>query len=276
MEQEKVEPKIENFTCHNSHNRLMNYIILNEFVKAKREKRTDWAVRSSNWLRENFGINRTPGTILSMLSSIKNGSRSPICSSGFNGKDLDPQSRYEKDAMYARFEVYIHEFLNGISTFYVGLPANQLVCVAKKYDSIIACEFEKNMALYMMDLNRFVIDNPNVRVEPVNIFNYLEVTKNKFNVFDLDLMTSLTEIRIEKIVSVIKRTALDRAVVILVSIGGRHISTKEYEALMPTKFIYEIEKDGDWKIINAAPFCGNYRDLVIPMRYAITVIEREK
>lgn len=271
---EKLIPKIDNFKCYNSHLRIVNFSIYNEYVKAKREGRKDWADRASRWLCDKHGIVRTPGTLIGMLASIRNGSRAAISASGFIGDDLDPQSRYEKDAMYARFEVYIHEFLHGIPTYYVGLPANQLVSVAQKYNSTVACEREPSMAIFMRDLNRFVVKNVNVRVEPVDIFDYLSVTKNKFNVYDLDLMEALNAGRVEYISSLIKRTALDRAVIVLVSVGGRHITKKEYDQLMPSKFVENIEENHEWKIINSAPFCGRYKDIKMPMRFVVLVIEK--
>ncbi|MFA5048367.1 MAG: hypothetical protein WC516_05100 [Patescibacteria group bacterium] len=273
--QEKLTPKIDNFTCYNSHLRLVNFSIYNEYVQAKREGRKDWANRATKWLLKNHGISRTPGTLISMFASIKNGSRSTISSSGFIGDDLDPQSRYEKDAMYARFEVYIHEFLYNVDTNYVGLPANQLVHVAQNYNSVVACEREQNMAFYMRDLNRFIVKKSNVRVEQIDIFDYLKTTKNRFNVFDLDLMESLSAPRIEYIAKMIKRTALDRAAIVLVSVGGRHITKKEYEQLIPSKFVQELELSGVWKVINSAPFCGRYKDLKMPMRFVVLVIERQ-
>lgn len=260
-------PTINNFTCYNSHLRLVNYIIYQEYINAKRENRNDWALNASNKLKE-YGIDRTPTTLISTFASIRNGTRSPIASSGF----ANIQSRYEKDAMYARLETYIHEYL--YETFYVGLPANQLIDVAKKYDNVVACERDEVMFNFMIDLNKYIIEK-DIEIENDNVFNYLNLTSKKFNVFDLDLMEAVSEERIINIAEGIKRTAMDVAVVLLVSIGGRHISIAEYKNLMPKRLIDELERDGCWRVINN-PFSGKYKDVIIPMRYEILVIEKQR
>lgn len=260
-------PTINNFTCYNSHLRLVNYIIYQEYINAKRENRNDWALNASNKLKE-YGIERTPTTLISTFASIRNGTRSPIASSGF----ANIQSRYEKDAMYARLEIYIHEYL--YETFYVGLPANQLIDVVKKYDNVVACERDEVMFNFMIDLNKYIIEK-DIEIENDNVFNYLNSTSKKFNVFDLDLMEAVNEERIINIADGIKRTAMDIAIVLLVSIGGRHISIAEYKNLMPKRLIDELEKDGLWKVINN-PFSGKYKDVIIPMRYEILVIEKQR
>lgn len=270
--QEKLTPKIDNFTCYNSHLRLVNFSIYNEYVQAKREGRKNWAEKAAEWLREKHGIVRTPGTLISMFAAIKNGSRTAISASGFIGEDLDPQSRYEKDVFYGKVEVYVHEFLCDFNKNYVGLPANQLMCVAQKYDTVVACERDQNMAYFIRDLNRFVVKKPNVLVEHSDIFDYLMATEKKFNIYDLDLMTHLTELKIKNIVKSIKRTADKRAVVALVSIGGRHITIKEYKSLMPEIFINEMECEGEWCVVGN--FSGKYKDIKMPMFWEIFTIER--
>lgn len=269
---EKLIPKIDNFKCYNSHLRIVNFSIYSEFVKAKREGRKDWADRASKWLCEKHGIVRTPGTLIGMLASIRNRSRSAISASGFIGDDLDPQSRYEKDIFYGKLEVYVHEFLCDFDKHYVGLPANQLMYVAQKYDTVVACERDQNMAYFIRDLNRFIIKKSNVVVENSDIFDYLMATEKKFNVYDLDLMTHLTEAKIKNIVKSIKRTAAKRAVVALVSIGGRHITIKEYKTLMPEIFINEMEYEDEWCVVGN--FSGKYKDIKMPMFWEIFTIER--
>lgn len=268
---EKLTPNISELVCYNSHLRLVNFIIYSEYIQSKVEHRDDWAIRAASWLKNRYNIERSPNTLKSILTDIRNGTRNAICASGFIG-DVEPKSRYEKDVMYGKFDTYIHEFIKE-PLCYVGLPANQLVYVSQRYDSIVACEHEKVMAMFMEDLNKFIIKNKDITVERKDIFKYLEGTSNRFNVFDLDLMEALTTERIEYIAKSIKKTAMNRSAILLVSIGGRHITMKNYKELMPGNFINELERDGVWKVINV-PFSGRYKDIKMPMCFEILILER--
>lgn len=265
------KPKTGDFTCINSQLRLINFIIYYEYIQAKRDKRTDWADRAAAFLWDNYAIERSPGTLISMFASIKNKTRNAISASYFAG-DLEPKARYGKDLMYARLDVYIHEVLKNSRRYYVGLPANQLIYVSNKYNSIVACERDAKMFEFMTDLNKYVINDSRVAVEHTDIISYLETTDKKFNVFDLDLMEALTPSKIEQIANAIVRTAMDPAIVFVVSMGGRHITKKEYERLMPVLLETKLESGG-WKI-RGEPYSGRYKDFVMPMRVEILTLDR--
>jgi hypothetical protein len=126
----------------------------------------------------------------------------------------------------------------------------------------------------MCGLNKHIIKNENVAVENVDIFKYLNSTNNKFNVFDFDLMEALDENRVKQIIDVVDKTALSRAIICIISVGGRSISSKEYKDIMPKVLINEIGNKGIWRIINK-PFSGKYKDIIMPMRVEIVVIEKQ-
>jgi DNA-binding CsgD family transcriptional regulator len=255
----------------------VNQIIYKEFVWAKWEGRNDWAERASVRLERDHGISRTPGTIQSLLGQIKNGSRNGIAASDFTqglSYDSIPSSRYEKDAMHARMEILIHEHLYGHRLHYIGLPANQIVSVARAYDTVVACEKDKQMTRFMFDMDRYINQSSRVRIYNEDVFDFLERTNKKFNVFEFDMMCALNSKMIKRMAQAVLRTALSPSLIVVVSIGGRHISTYEYEVLMPYVLIGHLEKSAEWSIINH-PFSGRYKDIKIPMRYELLVISKD-
>jgi len=281
MDAQEIErrftPRVKDFVCYNTHLRVVNQIIYKEFIFAKWEGRDDWAERASVRLERDHGITRTPSTLQSMLGQIRNGTRDGIAASdftqGFSYESI-PASRYEKDAMHARMDILIHERLDGRQLHYAGLPANQIVSVARRYNTVAACEKDQKMATFMFDMNRYISQSDYVKIYNEDIFEFLERTNKKFNVFEFDMMCALDSQIIRRMARAVLKTALSPALIAVVSIGGRHISKFEYECLMPYVLIGELEKSAEWSVTNN-PFSGRYKDIKIPMRYELLIIEKD-
>lgn len=275
----RLTPRVKNVVCYNTHLRIVNQIIYKEFIFAKWEGRNDWAERASVRLERDHGITRAPRTLRSLLGQIRNGSRDAVAASDFTqgiSYDSVPSSRYEKDAMHARMETLICEYLDGHKLHYVGLPANQIVSILRTYDTIVACEKDPQMAKFIFDMNKYICKSPWVKVHNGNIFDFLENTNRKFNVFEFDMMCAINSKMIRRIANTTLKTALSPALIVVISIGGRHISTNEYETLMPGTLIGEIEKSGEWSVINNGWYAGGrYKDIKIPMRYELLVIQKD-
>jgi hypothetical protein len=266
--------RVKNFVCFNTHLRIVNQIIYKEYIFGLWNNRKDWEFMASIRLAKEHGIISTPNTLKVNLSKIKNKNRSAIAASDFtSGLSYTsvPLSRYEKDAMHARMEVLEHQFINR-PTYYVGLPANQIIAVSRQYDRVVACEKEYLMSKFMFDMNRYVGKENNITIHNKDILDFLKHTRRKFNIFDFDFMWIISPELIKNLALCIKRTSKDRALIAVTSAGGRKITEKRYKELMPKLLISELNKD--FSIINK-PFSGKYKDHIIPMRYELLVIERK-
>lgn len=275
--EKRFTKRVRNFVCFNTHLRIVNQVIYKEFIFGLWNKRKNWADTASERLRRDHGIEVAPRTLMSHLSMIRNGTRNGIAASDFTtglSYESKPLSRYEKDAMHARMEMLIHQFMDG-PTHYVGLPANQIIATSKQYDSVVACEKDYLMSKFIFDMNRHIGKGTNVNVQNEDILDFLERTHREFNVFEFDFMGIVTPDLIERMAHCVKRTTMDRALVAIVSVGGRKITIKEYESLMPETFIAELESDGMFSLVSR-PFSGRYKDHKTPMRYELFVIERSQ
>lgn len=267
------EKRLGNFVCPNTHLRIVNQVIYEEYILEKWYRRKgEWATKASNRLKSNYGISVTSGTLKQHLTKIKQHRRNPISSSGFiaESNNSSSTSRYEKDMMHAQMDMLRYQYIEE-PTRYVGLPANQIISVSSKYDHVVACERDHTMAQFMFDMNRYISKDPNLVVKNKDIFDFLEKTNRKFNIYEFDLMTCINMDLINLIAYCIVRTSMDRALVTITTISGRKITIQEYKNLMPKKLLTELLKHFN---VVCKPFSGKYRDHKMPMRYEMFVIER--
>ena len=262
----KFTPKIDNFICYNTHLRIINQIIYEECFRTNGNK---WVAYASARLIKEFGIYRADDTLERMLRNIRNGSRLGVALSSFANKMT---SRYEKDVMYSKVEMLIHEHL-GDDLSYIGLPANQIVSLIQKYSNIWAYEVNKDTFKFMAFLNK-VMDKKAIVIND-DIFSFIDLPcpedkSNMFNIFDFDLMCALNENIIDKIINMLNVSAKKTSIVSIISIGGRHISSKEYNNLMPILY-RKINKFFNIKTL----YSGRYKDLKFPMRYELFVLDRK-
>lgn len=245
----------------NSANKIINTIIINNYFKYKGNK--DWIYNAKSDL-EKYNINLKPTTLHSFLVEMKKGKRDCSMSSYFNNKVF---TRSGKDGVYKEFETLISCFIN--DKHYVGLPANQLISVSRKYDSVVACERNKNMySLMSMMKDNF---NLSSKIVKKNIIDYLMETEEKFSIYDIDLMTYIDRNNIiEDLSNGICKTSFPLSVICLISCCGRKITDEKYNSLMPNKFINELEKRNINIIYKKS---GKYIDQISPMRYELLVIK---
>jgi hypothetical protein len=268
--------RVKDFVCFNTHLRIVNQIIYKEFIFGLWNKRKNWQVPASERLKREHGIEVAPSTLKSHLLNIKNGKRSGIAASDFTAGisyESSPLSRYEKDALHARMEMLVYQFIDG-PTHYVGLPANQIIAAAEQYDNVVACEKDYLMSRFMFDMDRHINKRKNVSVENKDVLDFLEHTNKEFNIFEFDFMGIVTPELIERMVWCVKKTSMDRALIAIVSVGGRKITIKEYKSLMPQTFISELEDDEAFSVVGK-PFSGKYKDHKTPMRYELLIVERK-
>lgn len=245
----------------NAAGRVINAVILNHYRNGK-----NWEYAASDELKQ-FGIHISPSQLKKYFYDLKRERRDARAASCFNGKIV---SRSEKDGMYREVDALASYFLaKPIS--YVGLPANQLVHVSRKYDSVVACERNTHMLTAMRNWAQDLVPRKNAEVVSTDIVEYLQTTDKKFSLFDIDLMTYINQDDlVSRLVAGIVNSAEDTAIVCLVTCVGRKISQDEYDAIMPHDFTHELECCGK-TIIHHQP--GGYVDQVVPMRYEILVVE---
>ena len=276
--EKRFTKRVKDFVCFNTHLRIVNQIIYKEYVCPLLEGKSNsnWYKKASERLEKDHGIFVSPATLIAHLRDIKNGKRSPVAASDFtSGFSYDslPSSRYEKDALHARLDTLIHTFILE-DTHYVGLPANQIVATSQKYDNISACEKDFDMYKFMYHLKDLVIKNKNVDIFNNDILYYLEQTDKKFNVFEFDFMGIITPRLVNRIANCITRTSMDTSIVSIVSIGGRKITIKDYERMMPYSLIFQLRNKGFG--LHCKSISGRYIDHKSPMRYELLVIKKEE
>ncbi len=272
---QRFTKRINNLVCYNTYLRIVNQIIYKEFIFGLWNKKKNWFVKASERLKRDHGIQIAPGTLKQNLSKIKNKTRNAIAASDFTAGisyESSPLSRYEKDSMHARMDALRHEFIDGPS-FYVGLPANQIIAVSRQYNYVAACEQDYLMSKFMCDMNRYIGKGDNIRVYNKSILNFLKHTDMKFNVFEFDFMGIITSKLIEEMAFYIRKTSMSRALIAITSVGGRKITIKKYKELMPSLLIHYISRNEDFSIINK-PYSGKYKDHRTPMQYELLVIEK--
>jgi hypothetical protein len=257
----KFTPKIDNFICYNTHLRIINQVIYEECFRTNGSK---WAPYASARLIKEFGIYRADDTLERMLRNIRNGSRPGVALSSFANK---MSSRYEKDVMYSKVEMLIHEHLDD-DLSYIGLPANQIISLIQKYTNVWAYEVNKDTFKFMSFLNKIMDKRAMIVNDDIFSFVDLPCPEDKFNIFDFDLMCALNENLIDKIINMLCCSAKNISVVSIISIGGRHISTKEYNYLVPILYS-KISNNFNIKTL----YSGRYKDLKFPMRYELFVLE---
>jgi hypothetical protein len=275
----RVQPKniAINVICPNTRHRIINQIIYEEFIRSVWFFKPAWANNVVNRLKD-FNIFLSESAILNIKREIQTSKRDPISISNFSGGIFDGTyaSRYGKDGMYKQFKLWVHSWIDKFDWSYVGLPANQILSVNREYGSINvhACEKNELMAKFMLSLQRhFSPAGDYAHIINADIFYYLDYTKNKFSIYDFDLMSNAnSENFIETFVDRIVKTSKKKCVVNIATPIGRKISEHDYKQIMPREFVYEISKH-----MNVlGHYSDGYNDKIIPMRYEFFALERKE
>lgn len=204
------------------------------------------------------------------VGQIVRSERDPVCASAFSEKSPGGlAARSGKETMYGQIDLLERTFLQGIGLSYVGLPANQILSVIRKYgDSVRACERDRRMVRFMRFLKDRFFPESGAHVIDGDIFWYLDETEERYTVFDIDLMMYVKGSTVDQIASAVNRTAGQRAVISVASCIGRKITEAEYRTLMPSRLIEKL------KLRVLANYSGGYCDHVAPMRYELLAVER--
>jgi hypothetical protein len=251
-----------NVVDRNTANRIINAAIIKNYIEYDGHK--DWVYAAIEELKK-FNINITIPRLRQFLVGLMRNTRDDRSASNFNGKIF---TRAEKEGMYRELDTIASLFVGPFH--YVGLPANQLLSVCRKYNTVVACERDENMFNFMKKMSGFF--GLTVELFFGDIIDHLLTTQRKYNLFDIDLMTYANKNNLpERLAQAIVNSSDDVAVVCLVTCGGRKISTKEYNSIMPYELFNEIRMRG-LDIVHSKS--GQYVDQIIPMRYEIFVVAK--
>jgi hypothetical protein len=260
---------LKNWSDAFARHQIINQIIYEEYIMACQQKKVNWEKKAQERL-EFYGINVTQSTLCNYRLQLKNGTRNALASSSFGGKLYEELgSRVGKEGMYKQIDLLVHLFLNNPK--YIGLPANQLIYMIRKYkDNVVACEWDRKMFEFMRNLKGRFAPNSATQVFHGDIISYLEETSDKFSLFDFDLMQHLYEKDIKRMAGAIARTAESTIIVNVASCIGRAKTEKEYREIMPSMLIDELEECGCSTIEH---YSDGYADRVTPMRYELLVVK---
>ena len=260
--------------CPNTRHRIINQVIYEEYIWGIWNNKSNWTEASRKRLQK-YGIDLKDSVLKSYKLQLKKGERDPISAPSFKG-DLfsgNYASRYGKDGMYKQFELWATIFAEPGKN-YVGLPANQILSVVRSFnpENVYACESDATMARFMLSLLRHFSNPPHATIIDKDIFEFLLATKNRFSIFDFDLMCQInSDGLIEKLSNCIYRTMENKAVVNIATTVGRWISDEEYKKIMPAALIKNLQKLG----ANITQlYSGGYNDRIIPMRYEFLALEK--
>lgn len=255
MKQFRNSP-ITNWIDRNARNRIINQFIFEELYKDT----PTWTQKVQERLKF-YNIEISADTLHRYAKDLKD-IREPVCASAFNNSTNGLSARVGKEVMYGQFDMLVKLFINEIK--YIGLPANQILSIARKYKNIVACERDFEMYKFMSFLKQNFADQ---QIEIINsdLFKYFDSTDKKFNVFDIDLMLVMTEELVDKLYTSIINHCEVPSVVNIVSCVGRKISDIEYE-IRTTRLIRLLKS----RMLHH--YSGRYCDHVIPMRFEMFVI----
>jgi transcriptional regulator with XRE-family HTH domain len=262
---------INNWNDENLKLRIVNEIIYEELYNDKK----NWTYRAQQRLLLQYSISMTEKGLYASLMNIKNGSRSPVTASAFRKSD-DLHPRAEKEKVYAGFYTLEHEHLTNkkISSKYIGLPANQVLSTIKKYgEDAVICEIDNNMFKFMSFLKNYFHPSGNIDLSNMDIFDYLEKTDKKFNVFDFDLMCCINKAGlVDGIVNGIVNKSEATSIMALTTCVGRGIKIEEHN--ISVLLLCEKLKSSGIEIVSHIR--EGYHDSNSPMRSELFVLKRVK
>jgi hypothetical protein len=218
--------------------------------------------------------------IYARAKAILNGQEALAPSADIDGK---PSTRIGKDRCYEGFWTLIDiMFPNKEERYYIGLSSNQLSLVKDKINNdivVIENRYRKAQQLKRLALFINTLYGPKIKVLNMNIFTHLRSNKakNKYNIFDLDLMCALPiEKEIYSWASSIWNAAHYKTNLIYIANSiGRNITEKEHDIRI--EILNKALEEVGFKDIRYSRFA--YRDRRIPIRgerIILTKLEEEK
>lgn len=243
---------------------IKNFITINSFLSGSK-----WITEASCEL-DCYGIKLSPGSIKKIRDDIASGKREAAFPTVM-GQQFG--RRHGKDQMYTALFRLCDIKLKNIK--YCGLPALNTEVIAQRFgrENITVCERDSVICKWLSDFyERIFPEEVKPELIEEDIFQFLEKTEKKFNLFDLDLMISIrSEEDISQIVKTVCRTSEDKSVISLATVIGRKNSYKLYESVMPHSLLNFFEKGG-WK---TEIYRGKYQDRVYPVKYEHIYLEKK-
>jgi hypothetical protein len=259
---------LKNWVDGIARHQIINQAIFEEYILSLWEKRKNWTCHAQARLKP-YGIDLSHATLQNYLYALKNGTRNAIGTSAFGNKLFKEFGcRSGKDGMYKQMDILEHMCI--LRPVYVGLPANQLLCMIRKYGKhTYACEIDPDMFRFMFALKRHFASSIPATIFQSEILDLLEKTPRKFSIYDLDFMQHIKLDLVKRLAECITRTTKSTSVVSVASCIGRSGTRGDYRALMPGRLVKEIEKSG---CSVSYTYSGKYNDSVTPMRYELLVV----
>ena len=262
---------LQNWVDATARHQIINQAIFEEYVLAIWEKRKDWTSGVIRRLQP-YGIILSNSTLTQYLNDLRSGKRDALGTSAFGNKLFKEFGcRSGKDGMYKQMEILEHMCIP--DPVYIGLPANQILYMIRKYGkNTFACEIDPDMFKFMFSVKRHFAPGISATIFSSEIMEFLENTPRKFSVYDLDFMRHANVDLVKRLANCISRTAKSTAVVSVASCIGRSSTEDEYKNIMPRRLIRELEKR---RCAVSYSYSGGYRDSVTPMRYELLVVHKE-
>jgi hypothetical protein len=240
---------------------LLDYYVLKEYVLT--DKRRGYAARVVKNLADSHAIKVQERDVYRRVERVLAGD-SLRPSADVSGT---PSIREGKDQNYAAFISLVDIFLpRAEKRAYVGLPANQLDDIASRIGgSILAVERDSQRTVELEKFKNFIQKrrrDANLNVASSDIWMLLQGCKDRFNIFDLDLMCPLTEDTFNWAEAVYRAAQPGFTVLNLTTTVGRSITKKNYERRV-TWFSRNLCSAG-FKPVGNSRF--PYRDRHTPMR----------
>lgn len=243
--------------------------LINEAImSAKLIDMKRWMFLASDDLKK-YGIFLAPSSLEKIDRKLLKGQRTARSASLFRGK---AHSRCEKNRVGGQVDIAVKFFIedDGYSKDYLGLPANQIIDVIRKYDNVVACETNKKTYSDMCRLKEIYCPTSNALILQENIIEYMFNTENKYTIIELDLMEHLNSIeKIEHLGASIRSAGANRVVVCITSCLGRKVSSDFYKEHMPKYLIRDLEREYRVKVYN-----NKYADSTTTMKYEILILDR--
>jgi len=272
--QEKGKPRrnipLKNWVDGIARHQIINQAIFEEYILSIWEKRKNWICCAHKRLKP-YGIELSDATLQQYLHALKNGTRDATGTSAFGNKLFnDFGCRSGKEGMYKQMEILEHMCVT--RKVYVGLPANQILRMIRKYGKdTYSCEVDPEMFRFMFAIKRHFVPKIVAPIYQSEILDFLEKTPKTFSIYDLDLMQHMKPDSVKRLAGCIARTTRSTSVVSVASCIGRSATKEEYKKLMPKRLVKEIEKQG---CPVSYTYSGKYNDSVTPMRYELLIVHK--
>ena len=253
----------------NSKIQLIDYYYINDLSKG-------CAQRIRKILQENHNIYLTYKYIQQRISQITKGEVVISPAAEFNGI---PGGREGKDMNYAGLWTLIDILLPDVySRSYLGLASNQIDKIRDKVkNQVVVCERDEKIYFKLTQLKDLIAQTKSFHMSKIlvihsDIFEYMEATKETFNIIDLDLMCNipLKSFQLIHWCKLLNKVSKDIVIVSITNTIGRNITKVQHQQQINT-FKNYLKR---YFIVSNSEFA--YQDRRIPMRTNRMLLKRKR